>query len=238
MRLNRSVLLPELGITLIFLLVLSFTVYDNLYSEGFLCGDADTNGEVNLSDVLYIANYCLKGGLQPVPLQSADVNCDGEVNLSDVIYLANYLLKSGSPPCWFEVSNTSQGCKTFQKIEGDIVPPDQDCIEYTYDEESVLSIKHLNAGFNCCPEKIKIFVNIQNSIITIEEKEYNGLCDCNCLFDLDFDIENVVPGEFTIKVIEPYLPSGDQLLEFYVDLSYSTSGIFCVERTCYPWGDW
>jgi hypothetical protein len=169
------------------------------------------------------------------------VDCDGEVNLSDVIYLANYLLKSGSPPCWFEVPDSSQGCKTFQKIEGDMVPPDQDCIEYEYDGESVLLIKHINAGFNCCPEEIKIFVNIQNSIITIEEEEYfyiHGGCDCLCLFDIDFDIAGVIPGEYTIKIQELYLPSGDEPLEFSVDLSFSTSGIFCVERTSYPWGDW
>lgn len=63
-------------------------------------GDVDGDGELNLGDVIYLANYYLKGGSPPVPLVIVgDVNCDDEINLSDVIYLANYLLKSGPDPC-------------------------------------------------------------------------------------------------------------------------------------------
>jgi len=133
-------------------------------------------------------------------------------------------------------------CKSLQRMGAqDTIPLDQDCIEYVYVGEDVLSIMHINAGFNCCPEEVKVFVNIQDNVITIEEKEYfytHGGCDCLCLFDLDFDITGVSPGEYTIKVIEPYLPQEDEPLEFAVDLSSSNSGIYCVKRTQYPWGIW
>ncbi|KPL02756.1 MAG: hypothetical protein AMJ90_04940 [candidate division Zixibacteria bacterium SM23_73_2] len=65
----------------------------------YLSGDANRDGQADLADVIYIANYLLKGGSSPVPRQAADVNCDAYVNLSDVIYLANYKLKGGDPPC-------------------------------------------------------------------------------------------------------------------------------------------
>lgn len=249
---RSSVLLSKTLFIVTLFLVLSFTSFNSLYSQtaqphnvsilinliDFLCGDANADGDINLGDVLCIANYYLKGGPAPVPLDAADVNCDDEINLSDVIYLANYLLKGGSPPCWFEIPVNFDTCKTFQKGDAtDSTPPNQDCIEYQYDGENVLSIKHINAGFNCCPDEIKAIVNIEDNIITIKEKEYlySGGCYCLCLFDLDYDISGVSPEVYTIKVIEPYLPEGNEPLEFTVDLSSSTSGRYCVDRSGYPW---
>ncbi len=68
-------------------------------SVEYLKGDANGDWKINLSDVIYLANYLLKGGPEPQPLESGDVNCDDKINLGDVIYLANYLLKGGPPPC-------------------------------------------------------------------------------------------------------------------------------------------
>jgi len=64
-----------------------------------LRGDVNSDEEINLSDVIYLANYLLKSGSSPAIQLSGDVNCDWEINMSDVIYLANYLLKGGPPPC-------------------------------------------------------------------------------------------------------------------------------------------
>jgi hypothetical protein len=113
-------------------------------------------------------------------------------------------------------------------------------MEYTYDGESTLLLKHINAGFNCCPDEIIANITIEGNLITIEEDESleSGGCDCICLFDLDLEITNLQPGEYTIKVIELYVFPDDEPLEFTVDLSSSPSGIYCVERTIYPWGDW
>jgi len=68
-------------------------------SVEYLKGDANGDWKINLSDVIYLANYLLKGGPEPQPLESGDVNCDDKINLGDVIYLANYLFKGGPPPC-------------------------------------------------------------------------------------------------------------------------------------------
>ena len=69
----------------------SFSVY--------MCGDANNDYTLNLSDVIRIANYKLKSGPQPIPTELAgDTNGDCTVELSDVIRLANYLLKSGEAP--------------------------------------------------------------------------------------------------------------------------------------------
>ncbi len=69
----------------------SFTVY--------MCGDANNDYTLDLADVIWIANYKLKSGPQPIPTELAgDANGDCAVDLSDVVYLANYLLKGGPDP--------------------------------------------------------------------------------------------------------------------------------------------
>jgi len=220
---------------LIFLLCFSFQP-----SLAYDPGDVNRDGMVNSSDIVYLIDYLFKGGPDPDPLESGDVNCDEAVNSADIVSLIDYLFKNGpapcSPPTGFMVDY--YGCKEFGKgVVIDSTPLDQDCMEYEYDGESVLLLKHVNAGFNCCPE-IAAAITIEDNIITIEEIEISGDCDCICLFDIDYEIRNLPPGEYTITVIEPYVPEGEEILEFTVDLVSSPSGIFCVYRDYYPWGIW
>jgi hypothetical protein len=123
---------------------------------------------------------------------------------------------------------------TAAAVEGE--PSDRGCMTYSY-SGGVLTLQHINAAFNCCPI-IAADVSIAGNVITVTETEglEHGGCSCLCLFDLDFEIENLVAGEYTIKVIELYLSEGDLPLEFGIDLASSTSGEFCVSRDHYPWG--
>jgi len=57
-----------------------------------------------------------------------------------------------NPDLTGEVVNNSD-CKTFKSasLTAD-VPDNQSCVAWTYDHSSdKLSLKHINAGFNCCP---------------------------------------------------------------------------------------
>ena len=75
----------------------------NLYA-GFVypivvkCGDANADGKITVSDVVYLVNYLFKGGPVPKPFESGEANCDGKVTVSDVVYLVNYLFKGGPVP--------------------------------------------------------------------------------------------------------------------------------------------
>ena len=62
-------------------------------------GDVDSNGKIDVSDVVYLINYCYKGGPAPNPLLKGDVTADGLVNANDIIHLINYLFRYGMPPC-------------------------------------------------------------------------------------------------------------------------------------------
>jgi predicted outer membrane repeat protein len=65
----------------------------------YLRGDNNADGDVTLSDIVYLINYLFKQGAEPKPMQAGDANCDGKVSLSDIVYLISYLFKSGPPPC-------------------------------------------------------------------------------------------------------------------------------------------
>ena len=79
--------------------VLSWNIHVIPSSCGnYICGDVNGDGKIELSDVIYLAIYLLKGGPSPVPLEAGNIDCVGGINVADVIYLANYLLKGGPAP--------------------------------------------------------------------------------------------------------------------------------------------
>ena len=116
------------------------------------------------------------------------------------------------------------------------IPDTLSCINYSYDSlNHKLSIEHINAGFNCCPESIYCKIALKNDTITITEYEAKALCDCDCLYDLDIVVNGAVSGKFAIRFIEPYCGDQERII-FSVDLVKNKTGSFCVKRDQYPWG--
>ncbi|MFH1754211.1 MAG: hypothetical protein ABIA59_00780 [Candidatus Latescibacterota bacterium] len=111
---------------------------------------------------------------------------------------------------------------------------DLDCMEYWYGS-GTLRMKHVNAGFNCCPV-LDFAVHVDGNLITIEEIEIEGLCSCLCLFDVIYEIQDLAPAVYHLMVMEPYRPESDAALEFDMDLIGTTAGNYCVKRSQYPWG--
>jgi hypothetical protein len=112
----------------------------------------------------------------------------------------------------------------------------ESCLEYSFSPETgTLLLKHINAGFNCCPEGIDCLITSSNDTIYIEETEAGGLCACLCLYDLDIELEGLESKGYFIKLKEPYLDQ-DEKLELWLDLQNNPSGNYCVTRNDYPWG--
>jgi len=130
-------------------------------------------------------------------------------------------------------------CKTAgQMASGAAAAPttSQECVEYEYDGRSLLRLKHVNAGFNCCPGTVSADIQVEGGAIRIRESESSSLCDCSCLYDLDYEFTGVIPGYWRIEVVGPYQPEGDPPLEFVLVLDGASTGSHCVVRTRYPWG--
>jgi len=73
---------------------------EELYADfraGFILGDANSDGKINIGDAVYLINYVFKGPA-PKPVASGDVNCDGKINVGDAIYLVNYIFRGGPAP--------------------------------------------------------------------------------------------------------------------------------------------
>jgi hypothetical protein len=65
----------------------------------FICGDTNGDGNVNVSDAVWIINYVFIGGDPPDPIEAGDCNCDGNCNVSDAVYVINYVFIGGNAPC-------------------------------------------------------------------------------------------------------------------------------------------
>ena len=128
-------------------------------------------------------------------------------------------------------------CKIFKSPVFDQDTPDTlSCITFQYDSATnELNLTHLNAGFNCCPGELSCKVSLKNDTIFVAEYEEEQTCDCNCLFDLEIELNGVEPGEYQVTFLEPY--AGDQEpLNFRLHLESETEGTCCVIRKEYPWG--
>ncbi len=73
------------------------------YLLNYLCGNANADAAVDISDAVYLIQYIFSGGPAPSPVASGDANCDQSVDISDVVYLIQYIFSSGPQPC--------EGCK-------------------------------------------------------------------------------------------------------------------------------
>ena len=61
-------------------------------------GDANGDGGISISDVVFLINYLYHDGPSPFPYLNGDSNCDESVDVADVVFLINYLFKGGPAP--------------------------------------------------------------------------------------------------------------------------------------------
>jgi hypothetical protein len=108
------------------------------------------------------------------------------------------------------------------------------CLAYDYDD-GTLSLTHYNAVLNCCPVLTAEFdIRASEIVITEIDSLHQGGCDCVCRYDLNYLISNLLPGEYAIKVIEPYMPAGEDTLQGTINLYFDHTGSFCVDRDLLP----
>jgi len=65
----------------------------------FVCGDADSSGEIDIDDVVYLLNHIFLFGDPPDPYELGDVECSGAIDIDDVVYLITYIFAFGPQPC-------------------------------------------------------------------------------------------------------------------------------------------
>ena len=132
----------------------------------------------------------------------------------------------------------NSACKIFKFGELKFTEADTfSCVHYLYDDSvHKLIMTHINAGFNCCPLEIYCEISTIGDSIIITELEKEQGCNCNCLFDLDIELQGVEANKYMVRFVEPYV-EGQAKLIFEMDLTSGYEGEYCVIRKGYPWGE-
>ncbi len=142
-----------------------------------------------------------------------------------------------NPPVLSVKVLSQPGCNNLKSaIRSPALADSFSCVNYSYNAASgKLWVKHLNTGFNCCPDSLYCKADLRGDSLIVQEMEKKAGCKCNCLFDLDMEISGLTARKYQVRFIEPYC--GDQKpLIFEIDLSGKAEGSFCVRRNRYPWG--
>jgi hypothetical protein len=67
--------------------------------QQYLCGDANNDELVTISDAVYLVNFIFSSGPAPDPMAAGDANCDSLVTISDAVYLVLFIFGGGPTPC-------------------------------------------------------------------------------------------------------------------------------------------
>lgn len=88
--------------------------------RSFIRGDANDDGDVNITDVLYGLKSLFLGGTAPGCENAADANGDGQFNLNDPLFTADYLVSGGQAPpspgaevCGWDLSAGALSCEQY-----------------------------------------------------------------------------------------------------------------------------
>ena len=69
-----------------------------IFASTCMCGDADGNGIITISDAVYLINYIFVGGFAPNPICLGDADGNGLITISDAVFLINYIFAGGPAP--------------------------------------------------------------------------------------------------------------------------------------------
>ncbi len=62
-------------------------------------GDADSSGEINISDAVFLIAFIFSHGPAPASTEAGDYNCDGKVNITDAVSTIAFIFAGGAPSC-------------------------------------------------------------------------------------------------------------------------------------------
>jgi len=75
-----------------------FLTTGDIFISGFLAGDVNNDGRVNIGDPIYVIDYLFRGGNTPLSMVLGDANGDCRLDIGDAIYLINYIFRGGPMP--------------------------------------------------------------------------------------------------------------------------------------------
>jgi len=184
--------------------------------SGYICGDGNGDGQLDISDITYLVDYLFLGGPEPANIAAADCNGDGQIDISDLTCFIRYMFDGGPPPaCPLPVHiDFASPCMDYPP-SGDVWLPEgsnawsSGCLDtpardFPFDSMFALlygddlHVYHINAYYQCCLEyQVDFSLDWQGDAIyvTATESDIGELCDCMCYFNLGAVYPDLMLGQ-------------------------------------------
>lgn len=93
-------------------------------------------------------------------------------------------------------------------------------------ENGFWSVKHINAMFNCSPDKLITDVAINGFTIEINENKEGYGANCLCLYDLNYKIGPIAHGKHTVILNK----MGAEYYRFSIDYTTSVDTTIFIKK--------
>ncbi len=94
----------------------------NARERSFLRGDANVDGDLNLTDAVFTLGSLFLGEAAPTCADAADADDNGDIQITDAVYTLNFLFLGGTaipepagPECGVDPTDDELGCEQFLK---------------------------------------------------------------------------------------------------------------------------
>ena len=104
----------------------------NIVVTNVIKGDANGDGEVNVSDIVEIVNYIMNKPSDKLVFAAADVNEDGEVNVTDIVKVVSIIMSANSSQAKMSAAQTEM--------------TDNDQVQLVDNEDQTISLTLNNEG--------------------------------------------------------------------------------------------
>lgn len=81
-------------------IAVDLSIYGSITLLPAICGDVNADQKIQIADVIYLANYLIKGGPPPCPIEAGYIDADDRITIADAIIIANYLFKGIEAGCF------------------------------------------------------------------------------------------------------------------------------------------
>jgi hypothetical protein len=73
---------------------------DSLAVQAYVCGDANGDGFISITDAVALIGYIFVGVPEPNPIESGDSDCTTFISISDAVLLISYVFNGTPEPCY------------------------------------------------------------------------------------------------------------------------------------------
>lgn len=86
---------------------------------------------------------------------------------------------------------------------------------------NTLRIRHENAVYNCCMERVEMDVYLDKDTLIIKEIPFGDNCNCICPYEIKYDINNLNYGKYYVSFSKRDAPPTIYAVDFNKDTEES-----------------